>query len=220
MTGHLSDSSENIKALQARITALEEGERRRLCARHKRKRQRRGLGKILGLSVLLCGFVAVVAGADPTEPLTCPAGDLYCFEANTAAKADQVNHNFAQLQKWLELKVGTVGDSAVSTDSLSVSDTLSASGGTVTINGRLGLRIERNECLGATQCACQDPGMVAIAGGVTCQLHVGDYFASARISRPVNATTWEGECVQKNVGLSEPPDKTHVVCAAIVEPSP
>ena len=61
------------------------------------KRFRLMMGTLL--MVVAVGLVlwAPAVLSEPTAPVPCHDNDLYCFQANTPARADQVNSNFARL---------------------------------------------------------------------------------------------------------------------------
>jgi hypothetical protein len=116
-------SSSALEEMQRRIALLEGRELSRVAERNERARRRRRLFRLMSPTLLAVGLVAVVASADPAISLSCPGGDLFCFDPRTPARASEVNHNFAQTKSWLEQKVGTVG-----TEDVTVS-------GVMTMNG-------------------------------------------------------------------------------------
>ncbi|MDP1916340.1 MAG: hypothetical protein Q8L14_08845 [Myxococcales bacterium] len=108
----------DLEALQARLTHLEEQERRRQAGRQQVKRAALMVG-VLGAFV---GSVAWAANGN------CPNGLPFCFSEDSPAVAVQVNHNFSQLKEWLEQKVGTVGTANVTTTGSLSSASLTATG--------------------------------------------------------------------------------------------
>jgi hypothetical protein len=91
----------------------------------------------LGCVLVLLGATAVVA--DPTSVLVCEEDtDLFCFDVGTPARAGEINHNFAQVRKWLEDKVGAVSSptDVTVTGTTDLGGTLTVDG-TATMNGAL-----------------------------------------------------------------------------------
>lgn len=75
---------------------------------------------------------------------TLASAQLVTFTADQPAIADQVNANFNQLKTWLEQKVGTVGSSTITTNSIVVGSGTTAtlgsnSSGQLTLSGGLAL---------------------------------------------------------------------------------
>lgn len=111
----VSALSAQVQALQAQTQALSAT----LAEVQRRARRRDRALLVVGLLTGLTATVAVAADGN------CPNGLQFCFAADTAARASDVNHNFSLLKEWIELKVGTVGSSAVTM------------AGSVTVNGAL-----------------------------------------------------------------------------------
>lgn len=102
----LSSLRRQVDELEAKISAR--------TIREKDGVQSRGrVVKLASIFALAAVFAAAVVVADPVVSLTCPGGDLFCFNANTPARSSEVNHNFAQVQSWLEQKVGPAGSGTV-----------------------------------------------------------------------------------------------------------
>jgi hypothetical protein len=101
------------------------------------RRLRVALAAFVGVAGLLS---ALVAAADPTAAVPCDGRFstlLYCFAADTPARADQVNHNFAVLAQWVEQKVGVVNadPSASTTGTGGLAVIGSATGANLSIDG-------------------------------------------------------------------------------------
>lgn len=92
---------------------------RRLAALETEVRNHRRRAKTLRLGALsLTALVLTVGGlrafADPSSPQTCDgrfSSLLYCFGADTPARASEVNSNFNALAAWVDTKVGSVSTS-------------------------------------------------------------------------------------------------------------
>jgi hypothetical protein len=101
------------------------------------KRSRRRWGRLAALAALLAALVATAAVAAPGSPMSCPGGEIYCFDRDTPARASEVNHNFAQVLAWVEEKVGTVGTSAVTVTGTLTAQSNVGVGGPLTLDGAL-----------------------------------------------------------------------------------
>lgn len=148
-----------LTALRARVEQLE--------AREARRRR-----WFLGLVAATLVMSPLALAADGT----CPGGTNgmpFCFAANNPALATQVNHNFAQLKEWLELKVGaaganvTIATPTTINNTLTTSGTVTARGLSVTTNSTLAgnLTVSGTTALGVTNAGSLNVANAATIGG-------------------------------------------------------
>lgn len=124
----LSDLQQELTQLRERVSALEARDARR----------RRWILGLVAASFVMAPLAIAANG-------NCPNGLPNCFVANNPALAAQVNHNFAQLKEWLELKVGTVATNVTISTPTTINSTLDvpgavANGGNITASGALSAR--------------------------------------------------------------------------------
>ncbi len=130
----MNHSTDQLR-LERRVAALE----RELARTTRARRDRRRLvARAVGAATVVLLLGTAVAVAAPSVALTCPGGDLYCFDANTPAKANEVNHNFAQIKAWLEQKVGATGSAEVRVQTGLTSNVLAAAGKPLFVSGDIG----------------------------------------------------------------------------------
>lgn len=120
---------EQLHRLQTRFEALEA---ERLAERRTRVRQQRWLAAAVVSATVLGATFSFAANGN------CPNGLPFCFGADTPAEASQVNHNFAQLKEWIELKVGATNTANVRMQAGPTSNVATASGKTLFVSGVFG----------------------------------------------------------------------------------
>jgi hypothetical protein len=108
-TARLSDEFV-VAELTRRIAELEN--RLDEVAAQKAPRQSHRLQRI-GLGLAVGALLAVGATLAAAQAACIGNGELCVFSANSPARADEVNHNFALLKQWVEEKVNTVGSADV-----------------------------------------------------------------------------------------------------------
>lgn len=98
--------SEELEALRQRVTELE----------NERTRQRARRGPAMLLALVAAAAIGTAWAADGS----CPNGLPFCFAANSPARADEVNHNFAYLREWLVNKAGPLDAGVITTPGVQI----------------------------------------------------------------------------------------------------
>ena len=119
----LEELRNEVRALRAHVEAIEQ-------AKLQRWRLFRRLAAVTSALLVSLGGIAWAANGN------CPNGLPFCFAPNTAAKAAEVNQNFAQLKEWIEQKVGPTTSADVTTAGATTTAKLTVNGLT-TVTGDL-----------------------------------------------------------------------------------
>lgn len=119
---------ENLATMQQRLAALE-----------LREQQRARFMRRASVAAAIAALLAVIANAGIgfAADGNCPNSYAFCFGAGSPALASQVNHNFDQIQEWLEQKVGPIGNSNVTTAGTLNVGGAATIGGATTVNNNL-----------------------------------------------------------------------------------